>query len=150
MTANNWLAAILREEHEKFQPTLTAEQNELKQKLQGLSGSEFDHQYIEHMVQDHEKTIPLFEREAKEGHNPTIKSLAEGLTRYCNNISPKPKNSPGLAEWRREQGLTRPSEAGLRRHSAKISAAPPITRPGTLSPIAEARRAARFSNNGRS
>ncbi|MBV8574933.1 MAG: DUF4142 domain-containing protein [Acetobacteraceae bacterium] len=30
--------------------------------MQGLSGSEFDHQYIEHMVQDHEKTIPLFER----------------------------------------------------------------------------------------
>lgn len=80
LTANNWLAAILREEHEKLQPTLTAQQNELKQKLQGLSGSEFDHQYIEHMVQDHEKTIPLFEREAKEGRNPMIKSFAEGLT----------------------------------------------------------------------
>ena len=32
------------------------------------------------MVQDHEKTIPLFEREAKEGHNPMIKSFAESLT----------------------------------------------------------------------
>jgi len=30
LTANKWLAAILREEHESFQPTLTAEQKELK------------------------------------------------------------------------------------------------------------------------
>jgi putative membrane protein len=80
LTAKNWLTAILREEHENFQPTLTAEQNQMKQKLEGLSGSQFDQQYIEHMVQDHEKTIPLFEREAKEGHNPMLKSFAEGLT----------------------------------------------------------------------
>jgi putative membrane protein len=80
LTAKNWLTAILREEHESFQPTLTAEQKELKQKLEGLSGTQFDQQYIEHMVQDHEKTIPLFEREAKEGHNPMLKSFAEGLT----------------------------------------------------------------------
>ena len=80
LTANKWLEAILREEHESFQPTLTAEQKQLKQKLEGLSGSQFDQQYVEHMVQDHEKTIPLFEREAKEGHNPMIKSFAESLT----------------------------------------------------------------------
>ena len=80
LTANKWLAAILREEHESFQPTLTAEQKELKQKLEGLGGGQFDQQYIEHMVQDHEKTIPMFEREAKEGHNQMIKSFAESLT----------------------------------------------------------------------
>lgn len=78
--ANKWLAAIMREEHEGFQPSLTAEQRQLKQKLEGLSGTEFDQQYVEHMVQDHEKTVPVFEKEAKEGHNPAIKSYAENLT----------------------------------------------------------------------
>ena len=80
LTANPWLAAILRQEHETFQPTLTAEQKQLKQKLEGLSGTQFDQQYIEHMVQDHEKTIPVFEKEAREGHNPALKSYAQGLT----------------------------------------------------------------------
>lgn len=32
------------------------------------------------MVQDHEKTIPVFEKEAREGHNPALKSYAESLT----------------------------------------------------------------------
>jgi putative membrane protein len=78
--ANKWLAAILREERETFQPTLTAEQKQLKQKLEGLSGTQFDQQYVEHMLQDHEKTVPVFEKEAKEGHNPAIKTYAENLT----------------------------------------------------------------------
>ena len=79
LTANPWLAAILRQEHETFQPTLTAEQKQLKQKLEGLSGTQFDQQFIEHMVQDHEKTIPVFEKEAREGHNPALKGYAQGL-----------------------------------------------------------------------
>jgi putative membrane protein len=78
--ANKWLAAIFGEEHESFQPSLTAEQKQLKQKLKGLSGTQFDQQYVEHMVQNHEKTVPVFEKEAKEGHNPAIKSYAKNLT----------------------------------------------------------------------
>ena len=78
--ANNWLAAILKEEHESSQPTLTSEQKQTKQPLEGLSGNQFDQQYVEHMVQDHEKTVSLFQKEAKEGHNVAIKSFAENLT----------------------------------------------------------------------
>lgn len=78
--ANKWLAAILWEEHESSQPTLTAGQKQEKQRLEGLSGTKFDQQYIQHMVEDHEKTIPLFRKEAKEGHNQVIKSFAENLT----------------------------------------------------------------------
>jgi putative membrane protein len=77
--ANKWLAAILRDEHESFQPTLTAEQTQMNQKLEGLSGGQFDQYYVQHMVQDHEKAVPVFEREAKEGHNPAIKAYAEYL-----------------------------------------------------------------------
>jgi putative membrane protein len=80
LTATKWLEAILRDEHETFHPTLTSEQTQLKQRLEGLRGSEFDRQYVEHMVQDHEKTIPIFEKEAKDGHNPWLKAYAEDLT----------------------------------------------------------------------
>jgi putative membrane protein len=75
-----WLSAILRDEHESFQPTLTAEQTQLKQKLEGLSGTQFDQQYVQHMLQDHEKTVPVFEKEAKEGHNPAIRAYAQDMT----------------------------------------------------------------------
>jgi putative membrane protein len=78
--ANKHLGAVLREERQTFQPTLTAEQKQMKQKLEGLNGTQFDQQYVEHMVQDHEKTIPVFGREAKEGHNPAIKAYAQNLT----------------------------------------------------------------------
>jgi putative membrane protein len=75
-----WLEAILGDEHESFQPTLTAEQTQLKQKLEGLSGTQFDQQYVQHMLQDHEKTVPVFEKEAKEGHNPAIRAYAQDMT----------------------------------------------------------------------
>jgi len=78
--ANKWLAAILREERENFQPALTTEQTEMKRKLEGLSGVQFDQYYVQHMVGDHEKTVPVFEKEAKEGNNPAIKAYAEYLT----------------------------------------------------------------------
>src|ERR1700746_1233015 len=78
--ANKRLAAILREEHETLQPTLTVEQRQLKQKLEGLTGAQFDQEYVQHMLQDHEKTVPVFEKEAKEGHNLRIKTYAQDLT----------------------------------------------------------------------
>jgi putative membrane protein len=78
--ANNWLTSVLQEQHENIQPTLTAEQRQEKQKLEGLSGAQFDRQYIDLMVQDHEKTVPLFEKEGREGHNLALKTFAESLT----------------------------------------------------------------------
>jgi putative membrane protein len=80
LMGNKWLAAILQDERESFQPTLTAEQTQLKQKLEGLSGTQFDQQYVQHMLQDHVKTVPVFEKEAKEGHNPAIRAYAQDMT----------------------------------------------------------------------
>jgi putative membrane protein len=80
LIGNQWLAAILRDAHETFQPTLTPEQTQLKQKLEGLSGTQFDQQYVQHMLQGHEKTVPVFEKEAKEGRDPTIRAYAQGMT----------------------------------------------------------------------
>jgi putative membrane protein len=112
LTANKWLEAILREEHESFQPTLTAEQKQLKQKLEGFSGSQFDQQYIQHMVQDHEKTIPLFEREAKEGHNPMIKTFADSLTPVLQQHLAEAKELAGAGGMAAREGTTGAERAG--------------------------------------
>jgi putative membrane protein len=112
LTANNWLAAILRQEHEGFQPTLTAEQKQLKQKLEGLGGAQFDRQFTEHMVQDHEKTIPVFEKEAKEGDNPATKSCGEGLTPVLEQHLTEAKELAGAAGMAAREGATGADRTG--------------------------------------
>jgi putative membrane protein len=110
--ANKWLEAILREEHENAQPTLTAEQRQEKQRLEGLNGADFDHQYIQHMVQDHEKTVPLFEREAKEGHNQAIKSFAENLTPVLEQHLTEAKELAGNSGMAAGQGTNATQHSG--------------------------------------
>ena len=112
LIGNKWLAAILREEHESFQPTLTAEQKQLKQKLEGLSGTQFDQQYLEHMVQNHEKTVPIFEKEAKEGHNPMIKSYAEDMTPVLEQHLAEAKELAGIGGVAAKEGATGAERTG--------------------------------------
>jgi putative membrane protein len=79
LVANNWLKAVLAGQNQSFQPTLTAQDRELRQKLDGLSGTRFDDEYIRSQVTDHEKTIPVFQTEASAGHNPMIKNFAQNM-----------------------------------------------------------------------
>jgi putative membrane protein len=46
------------------------------QRLQGLSGAEFDRAYIDAMVRDHEETIRLFQGQANGGIDADAKSFA--------------------------------------------------------------------------
>lgn len=41
-----------------------------------MSGSNFDHEWLEQMVKDHEKDIAAFEKEAKDGADADVKSFA--------------------------------------------------------------------------
>lgn len=80
LTANNWLKAIMAAQNQPFQPTLTAEQQQMQQKLERLSGRQFDREYTQFQVVMHEKTIPVFQKEAADGQNPMIKNYAAELT----------------------------------------------------------------------
>lgn len=44
--------------------------------LAALQGAEFDRAYMTQMVQDHEKTVQLFEQEAKSGQDAEVKAWA--------------------------------------------------------------------------
>lgn len=79
LVANNWLKAIMSAQGETFEPSLTAEQKQMRQKLEGLSGRQFDREYIEAQVTVHEKTIPKFEAEANQGQNPMLKNFAQSM-----------------------------------------------------------------------
>ena len=46
-------------------------------KLENLEGAAFDRAYVDDQIRDHEKTIALFEREAKSGKDTELKAFAE-------------------------------------------------------------------------
>jgi putative membrane protein len=46
-------------------------------KLQKMSGAEFDKAYMKDMVSDHKKDVAEFEREARSGRDPELKAFAE-------------------------------------------------------------------------
>ena len=48
-------------------------------KLQQLSGRDFDHEFIRVMVEDHQKDIAEFKKEAGEGHGPVEQLAAQTL-----------------------------------------------------------------------
>lgn len=46
-------------------------------KLQGLSGAQFDRQYMDQMVKDHQEVLKLAQKAAKEAKDPEVKAHAE-------------------------------------------------------------------------
>jgi putative membrane protein len=56
--------------------TLDQKHQEVVKKFEKLSGADFDREYARQMVQDHERTIALFEKQAKRGDNEELKQFA--------------------------------------------------------------------------
>ena len=78
--ANRQLASMIKELHGPMLPTtLTADQRAELQKMQALSGAEFDRQYVQMMVPGHNTEIALFQKEAQDGLNPSIRDFAQNL-----------------------------------------------------------------------
>jgi putative membrane protein len=51
----------------------------LRDKLAKLEGAEFDREYMEAMVKDHEEAVKLFEKQSKEGQDAALKAAAGDL-----------------------------------------------------------------------
>jgi putative membrane protein len=49
------------------------------QQLAKLKGSSFERRFLQHEIQDHEKAIAAFKREANHGQNPDVKGYAQKL-----------------------------------------------------------------------
>lgn len=52
---------------------------DMMERMSKMSGADFDRQYMNHMVKDHDEAIDLFEREAKDGQDPDLRTFAEKI-----------------------------------------------------------------------
>jgi putative membrane protein len=59
-----------------FTPGLSTEQQRDINRLQSLSGSEFDREYITMMVQNHQKDVDKFEDQSRDADSPRVRELA--------------------------------------------------------------------------
>jgi len=75
--ANGELKALATKKGVTLPTDVNAEQKATADKLSKLSGAEFDKEYVAAMVTDHEKTVALFETEAKSGTDADAKAFAE-------------------------------------------------------------------------
>jgi putative membrane protein len=55
---------------------LDPQHDQIRQKLTTLHGKALDEQYMQVMVQDHNKTVSLFQQEERSGSSPQLKSFA--------------------------------------------------------------------------
>jgi putative membrane protein len=62
-----------------FHPRLTLPNQQVQQELGMLSGNQFNRQYVNMMVRDHQRTIPRFRQEEQYGKNPSLKTYAHNL-----------------------------------------------------------------------
>ena len=74
--ANDQLKAVAEKENMTLPTTMNAKDQALYNKLQTMSGANFDKTYVKAMVKDHEEDIKEFKKEADHGKNEQIKNFA--------------------------------------------------------------------------
>lgn len=58
-------------------PPAPADKPHQYEDLSDLPGANFDRRYVEHMLQEHQKAINLFEKQAREGSSPALRNFAQ-------------------------------------------------------------------------
>ena len=74
--ANNQLKQIAQAEGVRVEDDLESKHRKVQDQLSKLSGEAFDRAYMEHMVEDHQKAVKLFEKHSKDASNPQVKQFA--------------------------------------------------------------------------
>jgi len=67
-------------------------------KLDKLSGAQFDREYMSHMVSDHQKDIKEFQKAAKSAKDPEVKSFAESTLPTLNDHLAAAKSAQAAAK----------------------------------------------------
>ena len=74
--ANEELKALAAKKNFSMPTRLDEKHQSLLDKLNGLSGAEFDKAYVEAMVDDHEEDVELFKDETEDGKDAEVKAFA--------------------------------------------------------------------------
>lgn len=75
--ANDQLKQVASEEGITLPDKLSAKDEATKDRLEKLSGEQFDHAYMRDMVTDHTKDVTEFRTEAKAGKDASVKNFAQ-------------------------------------------------------------------------
>ena len=75
--ANNDLQQIARVKGVTPPAEPSSAQRSAHEKLGKLSGAQFDREYMQNQVSDHEKDVTLFRKEADSGQDPQLKAFAQ-------------------------------------------------------------------------
>jgi putative membrane protein len=75
--ANQQLTTIATDLGVDMPKALDAEHERLRENVQILHGKAFDEQYMQAMVEDHNKAVALFQREGLVGQNAELKQFAQ-------------------------------------------------------------------------
>jgi putative membrane protein len=79
--ANEKLKGIAQQNNLSLPKELNPEHQKLVDKLAGLSGKEFDREYMNEMVKDHHKDIQAFEKQSQQGQHPELKQFASNTVK---------------------------------------------------------------------
>jgi putative membrane protein len=74
--ANDQLKAVAQKENMTIPTTLKPKDQALYDKLQNMSGADFDKTYVKAMVKDHQEDVKEFQKEASKGKNEQVKQFA--------------------------------------------------------------------------
>jgi putative membrane protein len=75
--ANQDLMHLGKSENLTLPTQLDAKHKSEMDRLSAMSGNAFDAAYMQHMVQDHKKTVADFQKQAQSGSDPALKSFAK-------------------------------------------------------------------------
>ena len=73
---NNQLKQLATQKGVTLPTTIGRKNQQAKQRLSKLSGTTFDRQYLNQMLQDHVKDVAAFKTEAQKGQDPDVKAFA--------------------------------------------------------------------------
>jgi putative membrane protein len=106
--ANDQLKQVASEEGITLPDKLSAKDQATKDRLEKLSGEQFDHAYMRDMVMDHTKDVSEFRTEAKAGKDPSVKNFAQ-------------QTLPTLEEHLKQAKSVAPQSSGTRHKKASSS-----------------------------
>ncbi|MBN3923092.1 DUF4142 domain-containing protein [Nostoc sp. NMS4] len=73
---NNQLKQLATQKGVTLPTTLDSKNKQIQQTLARFSGAKFDRQYLNQMLQDHEKDVSAFQTEAEQGQDSEVKAFA--------------------------------------------------------------------------
>jgi len=79
--SDKWFKPVAKQLNVSEPKGLSKKDKKLMEKLQGLSGQEFDTEYIQAMVKDHKEDLKEFQSEAQAAQDPNVKQIAQQGTK---------------------------------------------------------------------